>query len=180
MCLFFFSNLFQLLDGDTCTQIWPILPEEWNFFVSLHIFLNNIVTLPVVSELYSTFFLQSKRFLFLERPSSSVNTDLGKTTPRIHYVCITTQSCAAYCSTSCSTGNVLSYTYTLLCSLHTVFSHMSKLPRFLVLCQLYVCTSHGTGTLLLDGSLRGQLYTREIWIQDMSKEGLDTGVNVYE
>lgn len=37
-----------------------------------------------------------------------------------------------------------------------------------------------TGTLLLDDSLRGQLYTREIWIQDMSKEGLDTGVNVYE
>ena len=36
------------------------------------------------------------------------------------------------------------------------------------------------GTLLLDNSLRGQLYTREIWIQDMNSEGLDTGVNIYE
>ncbi|XP_065918171.1 RING finger protein B-like isoform X2 [Dysidea avara] len=79
-------NLFQLLDGDTCTQIWPIEPEEWNCFL--------------------------KRFLFLERPSSSVNTNLG--------------------------------------------------------------------TLLLDDSLHGQLYIREVWIQDMSEEGLDTGVNVYD
>ena len=36
------------------------------------------------------------------------------------------------------------------------------------------------GTLLLDESLHGQLYTREIWIQDMRTEGLDTGVNIYE
>jgi len=43
-----------------------------------------------------------------------------------------------------------------------------------------VCLPCGTGTLLLDDSLSGQLYTREVWIQDMSKEGLDTGVNVYE
>ena len=43
-----------------------------------------------------------------------------------------------------------------------------------------VCTSHVTGTLLLDDSLHGQLYIREVWIQDMSEEGLDTGVNVYE
>ena len=39
---------------------------------------------------------------------------------------------------------------------------------------------YSVGTLLLDESLRGQLYTREIWIQDMTNEDLNTGVNIYE
>ena len=44
----------------------------------------------------------------------------------------------------------------------------------------YVVCSHNPGCLLLDDGLRGHLYTREVWIQDMSEEDLDHGIDINE
>lgn len=38
----------------------------------------------------------------------------------------------------------------------------------------------GIGCLLLDEVLRGHLYTREVWIQDMKEEDLDHGIDINE
>ena len=50
--------------------------------------------------------------------------------------------------------------------------------------QYAVCTNkleyHNTGCLLLDERLRGHLYTREVWIQDMTEEDLDHGIDINE
>ena len=33
------------------------------------------------------------------------------------------------------------------------------------------------GTLLLDSRLQGQLYVRQVWVSDQTKDGLAVGVN---
>ena len=48
-----------------------------------------------------------------------------------------------------------------------------------LLTQSNTCTNV-IGSLLLDEQLRGQLYSREVWIQNMIKEDLDHGIDINE
>ncbi|XP_065917965.1 uncharacterized protein [Dysidea avara] len=50
--------------------------------------------------------------------------------------------------------------------------------RFLFLEQANDIVPTDLGSLLLDKELRGQLYSREVWIQNMIKEDLDHGIDI--
>ena len=59
--------------GDTCVQIWPVKRKEWSDMVCFESCLNVIISADCVC----TVSLQAKKFLFLEPPSDSVQTESG-------------------------------------------------------------------------------------------------------
>lgn len=57
---------------------------------------------------------------------------------------------------------------------------VSMAPRFLFLCPPRESVRTEQGRLLLDEELRGQLYVKGIWINDLSDDRLSTGVDFFE
>ena len=66
--------------------------------------------------------------------------------------------------------------------LHTVFpsydlDNVIQACRFLFLSPAVESVETELGTLLLDSRLQGQLYVRQVWVSDQTKDGLAVGVN---
>ena len=51
------------------------------------------------------------------------------------------------------------------------------LKRFLFLCPPSDCVKSEIGTLLIDDHYKGQLYVKGVWVSDLSKDGLASGVD---
>lgn len=52
------------------------------------------------------------------------------------------------------------------------------LKRFLFLCPPSDCVRSEVGTLLVDARYKGQLYVKGVWVSDLSKDGLASGVDL--
>ena len=50
--------------------------------------------------------------------------------------------------------------------------------RFLFLCPPSDCVKSETGTLLIGAQYKGQLYVKGVWVSDLSKDGLASGVDL--
>lgn len=50
--------------------------------------------------------------------------------------------------------------------------------RFLFLCPPSDCIKSETGTLLIGAQYKGQLYVKGVWVSDLSKDGLASGVDL--